>query len=335
MVSRLGLSIPLDGLTLPECVELACQAEGLGYSDVWTSEIAGADGLSILGAVAVRTEHIRLGTGVIPVFTRPPALLAMSAAALQGLSEGRFCLGLGSSSEVVVNQWMGLELQSPLTRVRETVEAVRIALLGSKFSFDGETVRLEEFRLQLPVMEPIPVFLAAMGPRMLGLAGEIGDGVVLSHVALPAIPKLLAHFRAGMESAGREEDGLEVVQRVGVAIDEDDEVLLPALRRELAGYARTRAYNASFARQGYESEAQAARDGWERGDSRAAYEAISSKQVGETYIVGNSQACRDKLQAYREAGVTTPVILPISVHPNPEERKQRRLRVIEALAITA
>src|SRR5689334_1664559 len=127
---RLGLSLPLDGLSLAECVELAEVAERLGYTDVWTSEVNGADGFTLLGAIAVKTHAVRLGLAIANVYTRPPALLAMTAASLQSLSQGRFCLGLGTSTEPIIERWMGLSLERPLTRMRESVEVIRLALTG-------------------------------------------------------------------------------------------------------------------------------------------------------------------------------------------------------------
>ena len=323
---RLGLSLPLDGLSLPECVELAQEAERLGYTDVWTSEINGADGFGLLAAVAVRTRSVRLGLAIAPVFTRPAALLAMTAASIHALSHGRFCLGLGSSTETIVEDWMGLPFRRPLQRVRETVEAVRRALSGSRVSFEGETVRIHDFRLQLGPTE-VPIVLAALGPRMLRLAGELADGVVLSFAGLPAIPIQVA-------ALGRVGDGenFDVIQRLGVAVGEDEELLLPALRRELAVYGRSRAYNASFARQGYTAEAEGMRAAWARREWRAAAEAVSDRLVRDTFVFGSPEACREGLMAYSEAGLTTPIVIPISVHPHPEERNRRRRRVLEVLA---
>jgi probable F420-dependent oxidoreductase len=323
--SRLGLSLPLDGLSLPECVELAQFAEHLGYTDVWTSEINGADGFTLLAAIAARTRSIRLGLAVAPVYTRPPALLAMTAASLQSLSQGRFVLGLGSSTEPIVERWMGLTFRQPLTRVRETVEALRLALTGERVSFEGETLSLRDFRLQLGPAD-VPIVLAALGPRMLRLAGEIADGVVLSFAGLGAIPAQLGEVSAHLPA------GFDVLQRVGVAIDEDEQRFRSAVRRELAGYARTQAYNASFARQGYAAEASAIQQAWQRGDARAAAEAVSDRLIADTYLFGTPEVCRDRLASYRQAGLRTPIVVPISLDPEPAQRLRQRRRVLEALA---
>jgi probable F420-dependent oxidoreductase len=332
-MQRLGVSLPLDGFSLQECIELAEHAESLGYTDVWTSEIGGADGFTLLGAIAARTERMRLGAGVIPVYTRPPALIAMSAAAVQEISGGRFCLGLGTSTEVVVNQWMGLQFEHPLTRIRETIEAIQLALSCSKVSFEGETIRMQDFRLQLPDVDVVPIMLGALGPKMIRLAGEIADGLILSQTALPGLPGLLEEFWAAVAESGRDQDDVDVVLRVAVAMDEDEDVLRAVFQRELAGYGRTKVYNQFFERQGYVAEADGIREAWSRRDGRAAAAAVSDQMMNEVFVFGTPGMCRQRLNAYCEAGVRTPVIIPVSVHPDQEERNKRRIQVLESVAV--
>jgi probable F420-dependent oxidoreductase len=332
MRSALGLSLPLDGVGLAACVELAQRAETLGYTDVWTSEIGGADGFSLLGAIAARTDSLRLGTGVIPVYTRPPALIAMSAAALQALSSGRFCLGLGSSTEIVVDRWMGLAADRPLQRVRETVHVVREVLSGGRVSFEGETLHVRDFRLQLTRsgLQPVPIVLGALGPRMLNLAAEVADGVFLSHTGLAAVPRVVQAFDAARRSAGRSNG--DVIQRIGVAMDEDEELLREVFRRELAAYGRTKAYNASFAAQGFDVEAAEIRAAWDAGEPEVASAAVSDDMLEDLYVFGTPDVCRQRLNAFRTAGIRTPIIIPISIADDPEQRRERRLRVLVELA---
>jgi alkanesulfonate monooxygenase SsuD/methylene tetrahydromethanopterin reductase-like flavin-dependent oxidoreductase (luciferase family) len=244
---------------------------------------------------------------------------------LQSLSQGRFCLGLGSSTEPIVERWMGLALERPLTRVRETVEVIRLALLGERVAFDGQTVQVRDFRLQLGPTE-VPIVLAALGPRMLGLAGEIADGVVLSFAGLSAIPTQLAAV-----GPAHARPDFDVLQRIGVAVDEDPDRFRSAVRRELAIYGAARAYNAAFARQGYAAEAEAMQAAWQRADSRAAAEAVSERLIADTYVFGSPEACRARLAAYREAGLRTPIVVPIALDADPAERRRRRLRVLESL----
>jgi alkanesulfonate monooxygenase SsuD/methylene tetrahydromethanopterin reductase-like flavin-dependent oxidoreductase (luciferase family) len=199
-VRRLGLSIPIDELSLPESVDIASGAESVGNTDAWSTEAAAWDGFSLLVAIGSRTQRIRLGLGVAPAFTRPPPLLAMTAATVQALVHGRFCLGLGASTEAVVGRWMGLDYARPYARVNETLEVVQRGLRGERVSFRGETVHVQDFQLRLPggLPTPPPIVLAALGPRMLRLAGERADGVVLVNVSR----RMLGAFLGGSCSIG-------------------------------------------------------------------------------------------------------------------------------------
>ncbi|GAC1324062.1 MAG: LLM class F420-dependent oxidoreductase [Chloroflexota bacterium] len=330
---RIGLSLPLDGFALDACVALAQHAEDLGYTDIWTSETSSVDAFSLLGAVATRTNTVRLGTGVVPVYTRPPALLAMATATIQGVSRGRFCLGLGSSTEVIVERWMGRDFRRPLAAVRDTVEAVQLALSGSKVSVDGDIARMRDFRLTLPEVDPVPIYVGALGPRMLDLAAEIADGVMLSHVGYRALRAATVAFVAAVEAHGRDAADVDIAQRVGVAIDEDEVPLRESFRREIAGYGRARAYAASFARQGYVNEASAMQAAWADGNGRAAAEAVSDRMVEDLFIFGSADACRRRLEEYCAAGLRTPIVIPISVETDADVRAMRRRAVMEALIL--
>jgi len=170
---RWGLSLELPGLPLAQHGPVLRTAEAAGYTDGWPGEVSGHDGFTPVAAAAVHTERMRLGTGVVNVFTRGPAVLAQHAAALQHLSGGRFCLGIGSSSDRIVERWNGIPFQKPLTRVRETIEFLRAALAGERAGPGG-------FRLEQPPTEPVPIYVAALRERMLQPAGELGDGAFVN-----------------------------------------------------------------------------------------------------------------------------------------------------------
>jgi alkanesulfonate monooxygenase SsuD/methylene tetrahydromethanopterin reductase-like flavin-dependent oxidoreductase (luciferase family) len=174
---RLGITPPVEMTGIAAAVELSAQAEALGYTDLFSSEIGSADAFSPLAALAVQTSRVRLGTALVPVFTRPPALLAMTAASLQSISRGRFVLGIGTSTRHIVERWMGLPFGGPVDRVREYVEALRGILAGDKVTLDGRAIRVDGFRRQAEPVARVPIHVGALGPRVCRLAGSVADGV--------------------------------------------------------------------------------------------------------------------------------------------------------------
>jgi probable F420-dependent oxidoreductase len=329
---RLGLTPPIEVVGIPAAIDLAVRAEALGYSDVWTAEVAGADAFTPLAAIAARTETIRLGTALAPVFTRPPALTAMTAAALQGLSGGRFVLGLGASSPAIVGQWMGVAFERPLTRVREYIEILRDMLAGRKVSFQGETIHVSNFRLQVDPGAPVPIWLGALGPAMCRLAGRVADGVQFFLMTPDGVRQALTEVAAGAREAGRDPAGIEVFVRLPVVLDEDEALVRLMGRRMLTGYATVPAYNASLARQGFEPEAAAIASAWEAGERDRATELFTDRMLDAFFLTGTPEAVLARVEEYRASGVTTPVLMPLSFAGSTEERLERVTATIEALA---
>src|SRR5437667_3182495 len=191
MPKRWALSVPLDGFTLAEHAELAREAERLGYTDAWSLEVDGVDCFAPLAVVGLATR-LRVGTAIANVYTRGPATLALSAAGIAEIAPGRFCLGIGSGSEPVVEAWNGGAFARPATRVRETAQFLRRALAGERVVFRGETFAVDGFRLTKPPVEPVPIHIAALRPGMLRVAGEVGDGAILNWLAADDVPKSVA-----------------------------------------------------------------------------------------------------------------------------------------------
>jgi probable F420-dependent oxidoreductase len=331
-MDRLGITIGLEGASLQEAVDLCLRAEDLGYTDVWSAEVGGADGIAALTPVAAQSSRVRLGTGILPVFTRPPALLAMGAATLQNLSGGRFVLGLGTSSPVIVGGWMGGSFDRPLKRLREYVEVIREALSGKKVTYRGETVSLDGFRLQLDPGAPVPIYLAALGLQACRLAGEVADGVIFFLKTPNGVRQGLEWVAEGARAAGRDPTELDCVIRVTAAVDEDPKVLRFVSRRLITTYAAVGVYNRSLAQQGFTQEATAIATAWKAGDREAATQAVSDRLLDELLITGSAEQCREGLAEFRAAGVKTPVLLPVSVAGDPAERVSRVEQAVAALA---
>src|SRR2546423_2515175 len=219
---KLGLTLPYEGsLSFPEAVELAQRAEALGFDSVWVPEAYGTDAVSMLGALAARTERIQLGTGIVNVFSRTPALLAQTAATLDLISAARFILGLGTSGHQVVAGWHGMAFDQPLLRMRETIAIVRQVLRRDRLVFDGDIFHLDKGLKLLthPVRAAVPIFLATLTPGGLRLTGELADGWIPTLFAPDHIDLFRPELEAGARIAGRPLDSLAIAPPVPGDID--------------------------------------------------------------------------------------------------------------------
>ena len=327
MQKRLGLTVPLDEFTLAEHAELAREAEGLGYRDAWSFEADGVDAFAPL-AVAGQASGMRLGTAIVNVYTRGPATLAMSAAGLAEIAPGRFILGIGSGSDVIVESWNGGAFRTPLTRVRETTQFLRRALAGERVVFRGETFAVDGFRLSRQLASPVPIYLAALRSGMLALAGEIGDGVILNWLAPEDVPRCVAVVRDAAAKAGRDPAAIEITCRVFVYLDEDD----TTARRHVAAYLNVPVYRAFHEWLGRTPALAPMWEAWSRGDRRGAVAAVPERVLDDLLLRGSVNTLRESIQRYFDAGVDTAFVLLQSSEPDPA-RKREWLRVaMRALA---
>lgn len=329
---RLGLTPPIEMAGMRPAIDLCVRAEEAGFTDVWSAEAGGVDAFGPLAAVAARTERVRLGTAIVPAFTRPPALTAMSAAGVQALSGGRFVLGIGTSSPAIVGRWMGLPFERLMTRMREYVEVLREILSGKKVTYLGETLRVEGYRMEVDPGAPIPIWLAALGPRMCRLAGRIADGVLFFLLTPDGVRDALAEVAAGAREAGRDPAGIDSAARIPIAVDEPPDLVRMMMGRGLTAYATVPAYNASLARQGFEDEAAEIAASWGGGDRGRAAQVFTERLLDRFMPHGDAATVRDGLQAYRDAGLGTPAIMPVSFAGTIEERAERIGATIVALS---
>jgi len=297
---RLGITVPLPGFSVREACELARRAEEIGYTDAWSSEVSGPDGFSVASAVGAGTTKLRIGCAIAPAFSRPPALIAMSALAASQASEGRFVLGLGASTPTIVENWMGVPFDRPLTRMRETVSVVKQALAGEKVTYAGETVHLDGFRLE-GAPASVPIFLAALGPKMMELANAEAAGIALYAVC-----------EEGVRLARKAAPDLELAARLICIPDQPVDEVREFARFLLTPYVAADGYNPWIARQGFAGEAAAVRAAWETRDRKGAVAAMSDRLVEALVISGPAAACKERLDSFREAGLDTPILLLIS-----------------------
>jgi probable F420-dependent oxidoreductase len=327
MRKRLGLTVPLDDFTLAEHADLAREAERLGYLDAWSFEADGIDAFAPL-AVAGQASELRLGTAIVNVYTRGPATLAMSAAGLAEIAPGRFVLGIGSGSDVIVEAWNGGAFKKPLTRVREMTGFLRRALAGERVVFRGETFAVDGFRLSRPLPAPVPIYIAALRAGMLALAGEVADGVILNWLAPDDVPRCVAVVRDAAAKAGRDPAAIEVTCRVFVHLDEDD----TTARRHVAAYLNVPVYRAFHEWLGRTDALAPMWDAWGRGDRRGAVAAVPPRVIDELLLRGPMETVRAGIQRYFDAGVDTAFVLLQSSEPDPDRKREQLRAAMRALA---
>ena len=223
---RYGITVPFDGVTLADHRRWYEELVRLGYTDVWSAETDGLDGFTPLTLAAAWAPTLQLGVAIIPAYTRGPALLAQSVAALAEAAPGRFTLGLGTSSDVIVTRWNDIEFAEPYKRVRDTIRFLRAALAGEKVDHEYDTFRVRGFRLARPVEHPPPIFLAALRPGMLRLAGREADGVIINWLSAEDVATVVPELGAD----------IPVAARIFVCPSEDAEAVRAVGRRMIAAY---------------------------------------------------------------------------------------------------
>ncbi|WP_353940977.1 LLM class flavin-dependent oxidoreductase [Streptomyces sp. HUAS MG91] len=324
---RTSTTIEASGGNWRETVDFVTEAEKLGMDICWVAEAWGSEAPSPLGYLAARTERMLLGSGIIQLATRTPAAIARAAITLSNISEGRFLLGLGPSGPQVIEGLHGVPFARPLSRMRETVEIVRMAANGEKIAYDGRefTIPLpggdaRPMRLSMRAEHELPVYLATLSPKMLRLTGEVADGWLgTSFVPEGAKEAYFDHLDAGLAAAGRSRADLDICQGAEVNFAEDEESLrdiVASRKKELAfslggmGSASTNFYNQAYSRQGWADVAEAVRERWQGGDRDGAASLVTDEMVLATTLIGTEDMVRARLKVWRDAGVDTVRLYP-------------------------
>jgi F420-dependent oxidoreductase-like protein len=327
---RLGLIGGYAGMGLgADLLPLVQEAERLGYASVWVAEAYGSDAPTVLAWLAAQTSTIGLGSGVMQIPARTPAMTAMTAATLDTLSGGRFLLGLGVSGPQVSEGWHGVRFTSPLGRTREYVDIVRTALARKPVEYDGEHFTLplpdgpgKSLRLTIrPPREDLPVYLAAVGPRNLRLAGEVADGWLAIFLSPEHSADQFASVREGRLAAGRGTpadplDGFDVVATVPVVVSDDLEAARAAVAPYTAlyiggmGSREQNFYNRLARRMGFDDAAQRIQDLYLSGRARDAAAAVPFELADATALLGPPDRIAERARRYADAGVTTLGVAP-------------------------
>jgi probable F420-dependent oxidoreductase len=270
-----------------ELIATVRKMEKLGYTDMWCAENAGADVFSLLAAVAPATDQLGLGTHIVPIFGRSPSVIAMQAATINSLSEGRLKLGLGASTRPVVEKWRGEKFTKPLQRMREYVSIIEDLLAGKKVTLHGETTDIVDCRLLVDLLDPPPIYLAAVGPKMLSLAGELADGVLVGMVTPHGMVDATEAIRAGATTAGRDPDAIEICASVSVIVRENREQARVVATRHAAFYLSVEnPYQRTLIAQGYGDEVAIFKKYWDNGDRKGALENMPDRLLDAVIISG-------------------------------------------------
>lgn len=337
---RLGVNVGyVAGPDTAERVQTAVEAEQLGYDVAWAAEAYGSDAVTMVSWIGARTSTMHIGTAVMQIPARTPAMTAMTAATLDNLSEGRFRLGIGVSGPQVSEGWHGVRFAQPLGRTREYIDIVRTALHRETVAYEGDHYTLplpdgpgKALKIMIHPRRPdVPLYLASVGPKNLELTGEVADGWLAIFFAPEHASVSLDPLRTGLQRAGRDTAALDVVPTVPVIVGDDLEACAEPLRAYTALYVggmgsrRQNFYNALAHRMGFEDAAQKIQDLYLDRKHREAAAAVPFELVDQTALIGPRERITERLHAYAEAGVTT---LSVTTYGDTHEERSSTLRTV-------
>src|SRR6202521_741008 len=326
------------GQTAADQLDIARTAEDLGYDSIWTAEAYGSDGATVLGWLAAGTSRIKLGAGIFQIPARSAAMTAMTAATIDQLSGGRMLLGLGTSGPQVSEGWHGVRFAKQLLRTREYVAVVRMALAHQKVEFHGETLELplpdgpgKVLKLTIrPAQERIPIYLAVLGPKNVALAGEIADGWLPVFFSPEHVSTLRAPLEEGAARAGRSLDDFRICPSVNVMISDDLQSARDAMRPMLSLYVggmgsrEQNFYNRLVSSYGFEAAAPPGEGLYPAGERGGGSRALPDELIDQVTIAGPRERARERIRAFRDAGVDTLIVSPMTLDAD-EATKQLRL----------
>jgi probable F420-dependent oxidoreductase len=329
-MARYGVRLENDpNLSPQDYQELSSQAEKNGFEAVWVPEGGGRDSLTSLATIAMKTDTVKLGTGILPIFARTPTNTAMSAAGMAAVSDGRFLLGLGVGHAPTVESRDGIPFKQPMTRMRETIQIIKALLSGEEVNFTGKQFKITGASMGAATPKTkVPIYIAALGPQMLEMVGELADGVLMNWTAVDYLGEAIGHIKRGAEKAGRDPNEIDITGYVRVAVGDNLTESRDSLRRQVARYASNPFYRNFFAQTGFDKEMSAAAAALADGNLDKAADSITEEMQDQVAIVGTVEECRAALEKRRAAGLQLPVIAPFAVGDNMASHRH----VIEAMA---
>jgi len=333
MAKRLALQIGFAGSPSEreDIVKRVQVADDLGVESVWVAEAWGRDAFSILTQLALSTKKIGLGTAIVNVFSRTPAVLAMTFGTLDELSGGRAIIGLGSSGANVIEHWHGVKFEKPATRLREYVAIINMIMRRQKLMYDGKIFNLQRgFTMQFPtIRQHIPVYIASITPKSIVQTGEIADGWIPIYWPKDKLAEGIGLLMEGAQKAGKSRADITVAPSLVVQFTDegDPETARMQARAPIAFYVGRMGtfYYEMLTRNGFGEEVEKIREAWANRDARGAAAAVSDRMLDQTAIVGPLDRCAEELDERRALGVDLPII------PMPGRDATEMGRVLERL----
>jgi len=318
--------------TVRDIAALAAEGESLGYESVWVAEVAGYDVVTLLTAIAAATSRARIATGIANIYLRDPLLMAMSANAINEYANGRLVLGLGTSTRVIVEEWHGLRWDRPLKRMAAYASILRRLLNGERVTSETDLYRLHDARLTVPAAGAVPLVFGALGPRMLALAGEIADGVLLNFPTVSYARQAATIVRDAAARAGRNPADVCIAAFLRTTVTDTPAAVLPRYQRELLSYMLAPVYQRVFIEDGYGDVVAQVRERWAARDHAGALAAIDARTVADHVVIGTREECLEAYAAYRAAGIDCPIVFPIPASEEPDAALASIYATLMALA---
>lgn len=327
---RWGLTVPLSGIPLSDHETVFREAEARGYTDFWSAE-SDSDPWICLALGACWTRTATLGTAIVGVFSRGPAIIAMGAAAMGEAAPGRFVLGVGSGSNVTVERWNGGRFERPLTRVTEVVQAVRQALDGVPVAVDGATLKVSGFRLGRPAPYRVPIYVAALQERMLRQAVRIADGVITNWLSADDVHRVAAVVREEARAVGKDPASFPIVCRITVCPTREARARAQ-FRRAVTAYLNVPVYRRFHQWLGRGAALAEMHGRWDAGDRKGALAAVPEAVLDELAVFGTPDECRERIERYVANGVTVPILNFMNLESDPVARAAESRAMLGALA---
>lgn len=332
MASRWGLTYPLQGIPLSEHEAILKEAEDIGYTDAWSAEVDANDALTPLAAFGAWTKNTRLGCAIASVYNRTPTLLAQTAAAVEEIAPGRLCLGIGTSSPVIVERWNGVPLAQPMKRMRDTIAFLRQAWSGEKVVMKVGPYDVKGFRLGRPPDPPPKIYVAALREKMLELAAETSEGAITNYISPADAIKVRKVTDAKVKAQGGNPAEFDVACRIFVIWTEDRQTAEMIGRFIVSAYLTTPFYYAFHEWLGRGDILSPMKAAWDAGERQQAVGLVPSQVIEDVFVFGKPDECREKIEAYVANGISTPIINIIPTARDPQGQRDQSLAAFRALA---